>query len=224
MSRPVAVLRPEPGNAQTAARISERGLTPLCLPLFGIAPLAWTCPDTAGLDALIITSANTVRHAGPSLTTLRALPVFAVGAATAAAARMAGLDVRATGDSDAAALIDLAAAQGIRNALHLGGREAAVGTGGIIRQTIAVYGSDPIEIDVDRLRQLAGTVALLHSARAAVRLGGAVAQAGLDRRALRVAAISPAVADAAGIGWDRLETAQTPSDAALIDAAARLAD
>jgi uroporphyrinogen-III synthase len=34
MTRSLAVLRPEPGNAATAARIEARGLTAIRLPLF----------------------------------------------------------------------------------------------------------------------------------------------------------------------------------------------
>ena len=57
------------------------------MPLFSVESLAWKVPDAASFDALLLTSANAVRQAGAGLTQLRGLPVHAVGAATATAAR-----------------------------------------------------------------------------------------------------------------------------------------
>ena len=105
MTRTLAVLRPEPGNAATVARARAAGFATLSLPVFAVVPLAWDVPDPADYDALILTSANAVRHAGAGLDRLRVLPVFAVGARTAAAARAAGFDVAQTGCEDAAALL-----------------------------------------------------------------------------------------------------------------------
>ncbi len=81
--KPLAVLRPEPGNAATAARIAAAGARTIRLPLFAVGPLAWTPPDPAVHDALLLTSANAVRQAGPGLAGYRTLPVHAVGAAPA---------------------------------------------------------------------------------------------------------------------------------------------
>ena len=86
MSRPIVVLRPEPGNRVTAAAIEGRGLRAIRLPLFAVQPVAWQAPDPAGFDALLLTSANAVRHGGAGLARLLSLPVFAVGEATADAA------------------------------------------------------------------------------------------------------------------------------------------
>ena len=79
MSRAVAVLRPEPGNAATATRVEAAGLAAIRLPLFAVRALDWTPPDPAAFDALILTSANTPRLAGPGIDSLASLPVFAVG-------------------------------------------------------------------------------------------------------------------------------------------------
>src|SRR5690242_6691986 len=98
MSRAVAVLRPEPGNAATAAAIEALGLTAIRLPLFEIHAIDWAPPDATRFDALLLTSANAARHAGQGLAGFRSLPVHAVGEATAAAAREAGLEVVAVGD------------------------------------------------------------------------------------------------------------------------------
>jgi len=224
MSRAVAVLRPEPGNAATAAAIEALGLTAIRLPLFEIHAIDWTPPDVTRFDALLLTSANAPRHAGPGLAALRRLPVHAVGEATAAAAHDAGLEVVAVGDRDGAALVAAAAANGVRRGLLLGGRDRAVASDPIIAEAIAVYASDPVAVATEALDQLAGAVALVHSPRAARRVAGLVDRAGIDRRTMRLAAISAAAADAAGDGWERIAAATSPDDAALIALARALAD
>lgn len=224
MSRSVAVLRPEPGNAATAAAIEALGLTAIRLPLFEIHAIDWTPPDVTRFDALLLTSANAPRHAGPGLAALRRLPVHAVGEATAAAAHDAGLEVVAVGDRNGAALVAAAAANGVRRGLLLGGRDRAVASDPIIAEAIAVYASDPVAVATEALDQLAGAVALVHSPRAARRVAGLVDRAGIDRRTMRLAAISAAAADAAGDGWERIAAAASPDDAALIALARALAD
>lgn len=212
--RPVAVLRPEPGNAATAARLAAIGRQVIRLPLFAVRPLAWTPPDPADHDALLLTSANTLRHGGAGLAALRALPALTVGEATAQAARRAGFAVALTGSGDAAALLALAEARGYRHLLHLGGRERTVDAGGAIARAIDVYASEAIAPAMDGIAQLAGSIALLHSARAAARLAALVAPE--DRPAILLAAIGPAVATAAGGGWGGVAVADAPDDAALL--------
>ena len=91
--KPLLILRPEPGNDATAERARALGLAPLQCPLFALQPLAWDAPDPARYDALLLTSANALRQGGEGLGAVRALDVYAVGAATAAAAREGGLRV-----------------------------------------------------------------------------------------------------------------------------------
>jgi uroporphyrinogen-III synthase len=224
MSRALAVLRPEPGNAATAAAIEAMGLAAIRLPLFDIHAIDWTPPDVARFDALLLTSANAPRHAGPGLAALRGLPVHAVGEATATAARDAGLEVVAVGDRDGAALVAAAAASGVRRGLLLGGRDRALASNPIIAQAIAVYASDPVVVPVEALDQLAGAVVLLHSPRAARRVADLIDRAGIDRGTVRLAAISAAAADAAGADWEHIAAAPSPDDTALIVLARALAD
>jgi uroporphyrinogen-III synthase len=224
MSRAIAVLRPEPGNAATAAAIEALGLAAIRLPLFEVHAIAWTPPDIARFDALLLTSANAPRHAGAGLAALRGLPVHAVGDATAAAARDAGLEVVAVGDRDGAALVAAAAESGVRRGLLLGGRDRAVEAHPIIAEAIAVYASEPVAVAIEALDQLAGSVVLLHSARAARRVADLIDRAGIDRRTVRLAAISAAAADAAGGDWERIAAAATPDAARLITLARSLAD
>ncbi|MDF0488172.1 uroporphyrinogen-III synthase [Sphingomonas sp. H39-1-10] len=216
MTRTLAVLRPEPGNAATAARAAAAGYAVLRLPLFAVVPLAWIVPDARAHDALVLTSANIVRMAGAGLADLAALPVIAVGEQTAAAARAAGLTVTATGSSDAEALAALLAARGMTRALHLGGRERTPVDG--VTRAIAVYASEPRAVAPADLAGLAGNVALLHSARAATRLGELLDAAALPRARVTIGAFSAAIAAAAGPGWHAVAVAARPSDTALFAA------
>jgi uroporphyrinogen-III synthase len=221
MSRPVAVLRPEPDNAATAARVAAAGLTAIRLPLFETRALDWTVPDPARFDALILTSANAPRLAGPALAALNHLPVYAVGQATAEAAQAIGLAVVEIGRGDARSLLAQARDHDVTRALYLSGRERSIEAGGIIADAIAVYASDPIAADVSILD---GAVALLHSPRAARHFGTLVDAGPLSRDHIALAALSSAVAGAAGDGWGRIMVAATPSDSALIACAQSLAN
>ena len=220
MTRPVAVLRPEPGNAATAARAEALGLRVIRLPLFAVHALRWTPPAAADHDALILTSANAVRHGGAGLAALRALPVFAVGEQTAIAARAAGFVVHAIGAADASALIALVEQSGFTRALYLCGRDRMIAPGGPISAERTVYASDPLPITPPALAELAGSTALLHSARAARRLAALVT----DHAAMNIAALSPAILAAAGPGWAQTAVAASPDDRALFAAASILAD
>ncbi|MDB5680974.1 MAG: uroporphyrinogen-III synthase [Sphingomonas bacterium] len=221
MTRAVAVLRPEPDNTATVARVEAAGLTAIRLPLFAVSALDWAVPNPAHFDSLILTSANAPRLAGPGLDALAHLPVFAVGPATAAVARARGLTVAETGDGDGAEIVATLAARGFERALLLAGRERRVYAGGVVAEAITVYASDPLPIDARTIAALAGSVALLHSTRAAQLLAELVGPA---RPSIRLAAISEAVATAAGPGWAKVAAASAPDDAALIALAQRLAD
>ena len=221
MIRPVAVLRPEPGNAATVARLHRIRLTTIDLPLFEVAPLPWTPPSAAQFDGLLLTSANALRHGGQGLSRLNGLPALAVGEATAAAARERGFTVERTGDRELVALLDQV--QPGRRLLWLAGEDRTAIIHDLIVQTIAVYRAAPRSIDAATAASLAGCVALLHSSRAAAQLATLVDAAGVARGDIRLAAISDKVARAAGSGWATAAVADLPNDEALIAAAHRLA-
>lgn len=92
------VTRPREQAAETARRLAALGYEAIVDPVLEIRPLPLRDLDLEGVAAVAITSANAA-HALAALPS--GLPVFAVGAATAAAARAAGLtDVRvAEGDA-----------------------------------------------------------------------------------------------------------------------------
>ena len=213
--RRVLVLRPEPGASATVARARERGLDAVAVPLFEVEPVAWDAPDAAPFDGLLLTSANAVRHGGPGLQRFRELPAYAVGAATADAAREAGFEIAAIGDTGVDAL--LAAIPADLRLLHLCGedRRAPANPGQQITSVPVYRATDNPDPDLSRAE---GTVVLVHSPRAGRRLAELVA----DRGAIAVAAISAAAAEAVGDGWERVEVAQQPSDDALLALAARL--
>lgn len=220
----VVVLRPEPGNADTIAKLRHKGVDARALPLFAVVPVAWTVPDLAGFDALLLTSANAIRH-GVLPDALKALPVVAVGAATAEAARTAGFAVAVTGERDAKAAIEAARARGFGRLLHLAGRERAStedGTGdGVV--AITVYASDVIPVADAAVRACEDLLVLVHSARAARTFAGQVATAGADASRITLAAISRAAGDAAGTGWAAVIVADAPTDDALVAIAAKRA-
>jgi uroporphyrinogen-III synthase len=83
---------------------------------------------------------------------------------------------------------------------------------------VTVYRAKP-KPDV-RFADLNDEVALLHSPRAAKRF---IELVGEDSRgAIKLAAISPEAADAAGQGWALVEAADSPNDDALLALAERL--
>ncbi|MET0308851.1 MAG: uroporphyrinogen-III synthase [Sphingomonas sp.] len=222
MSRPIAVLRPEPGNRVTAAAIEARGHRAIRLPLFETRPTAWDVPNPARFDALLLTSAHAVRHAGAGLARLHALPVLAVGEVTAEAARRAGFAIAAIGDAGAEALVAKAEAMDVRRALHLAGRERTLNVGGIVADLITVYASDALPVSADAAVALAGSIALVQSSRAGARLAEIVAP--VDRATIALVATSASAARAAEKGWERIVVPSECHGIALIDAAIALAD
>ena len=74
MTRRALVLRPEPGAAATLERLAAAGVVGEAMPLFRVLPRAWS-PPAGAFDALLLTSANAVRHGGEGLARVRHLPV-----------------------------------------------------------------------------------------------------------------------------------------------------
>ena len=101
--RGVLITRPAADAAETAALVTARGFDPVIAPVMtlhhrSIAP-------HGRFDAIVTTSRNAI----PALPdTLKALPLLAVGSATAARARQAGFATILDAQGDAAALANLA--------------------------------------------------------------------------------------------------------------------
>lgn len=210
--RPLVILRPEPAASRTAAKAAALGLTVQLCPLFEVSPVEWAAPDPAGFDALVLTSANAVRHGGAGLDRLKSLPVHAVGEATAAAAREAGFAIASVGEGGVEGLRLRAGTR----LLHLTGRDHRPIPGA---EMIIVYEARPIERP-EGLVALPGSVAAIHSPAAGRRLSRLVA----ERSTIAIATISPAAAEACGTGWQSVMAAPEPTDSALLALAARLCE
>ena len=226
MSCAVLILRPEPGASATAQRARALGLDPIVLPLFRVRPLAWNAPAAEAFEAVIMTSANAARHGGAGLAHYHHLPLHAVGAATAEAARATGFLNVIAHRGDAAALVG--ALQGrVRRVLHLAGREhRAAAEGAIAIERRIVYAAEVDPAAEQATLQALGRrpVVLLHSPRSARVFGEWVDRSATGRAVVRLAAISPAALAAAGEGWAKGAAAATPTDDALLAVAAGLCD
>jgi uroporphyrinogen-III synthase len=216
MSR-VLVLRPEPGASATVDRARGRGLEAVAVPLFEIEPVHWEHPEASGFDGLLLTSANAVRHGGKAVNDLRGLPVYAVGAATADAARHAGFDLASKGDAGVDRL--LASIEPELRLLHLAGEDRIAPEGAQQKiESITVYRS--VEKTSVDLGDLNGIVALVHSPRAGRRFAQLVGHSA--RGSVAIAAISLEAATAAGDGWASVDAAEAPNDEALLALTERL--
>jgi uroporphyrinogen-III synthase len=221
------VLRPQPGADATVRRAKALGLDAVATPLFRLLPIDWDTPDPTGFDAILLTSANAVRMAGDGLSLYLGLPVYAVGDATARAAREVGFGQIVAGDADGAAIVQDAAASGKSRLLHLAGRDhiELPDHGASIARRI-VYASEAVgalpAFAAETMR--AGGIALLHSVRAARLFAALTDAAGLDRSRIMLACLSPAICAAAGAGWAGAVAAPSPTDQALLAIAARLCD
>ncbi len=102
----VLITRPEPGAAETAARVVELGHIPVVAPVLSIIPMTVCAP--ANLAATLLTSRNAVAACPASV---YARPVFTVGAATADRAAEVGFSRVFSADGDAKALTALIASR-----------------------------------------------------------------------------------------------------------------
>ena len=221
---PLVVIRPQPGCDATLAAARKRGLAAHGFPLFTVEPAPWDAPDPAGIDALLIGSANALRHAGTGLEAFHGKPAYAVGEATAEAARAAGLHVVVVGRGGLQAVLDTVPPEHTR-LLRLAGEERLHLTppAGITMAERTVYAARPQPMPPELAEALSGgAVALLHSAAAARHLAEECDRLGVPRAGVRLAAIGPRVSAAAGSGWASVDDAVTPDDGALLALAGEL--
>lgn len=222
--KPLLIIRAEPSARHSLAHAQARGLYAYSVPLFEIMPVAWEVPDPKAYTGLLLTSANAVRLSGGGLSHLRSLPVFAVGEATAAAARGAGFVSLVTGDADVARLLARLATLGPQKLLHLCGADhAAADMAMIALDRIVVYRAQPLAPPEALLAKLVEPcVIALHSPRAAARIATLCDQFDVNRQLISLAAISENAANAAGNGWQKLAIAAKPRDEDVIETALEL--
>jgi uroporphyrinogen-III synthase len=217
---PLLVLRPQPGCAATLAAAQALGLAAHGHPLSQIVPVAWDAPDPAGIDGLLIGSANVFLHGGAALDALQAKPCHVVGDATAAAARAAGFAVAAVGEGGLQAVLDQIVAPA--HLLRIAGEEhiALSPPAGVTITTAIAYRTEALPLDPALPLLARGrAVVLLHSAATARHFAAECQRLGIDRAAIILAALGPRIAAAAGEGWRAVHLAAAPNDAALLELA-----
>jgi uroporphyrinogen-III synthase len=215
---PLVVIRPRPGCDATVAAARDMGLEAHGFPLFEVRPLDWDAPEPDSFDAVLVGSANALRHGGEQLLTLAGKPAYAVGEATARACREAGLAVVATGEGglqEVLAHLD----PSHRSLLRLAGatRLSLDPPPGVTLIERTVYASEPVSMPAalaGLLRQPA--VIALHSAEAARHFRAQCEAQAIDLSLHSLAAIGPRVAEAAGQGWRSVRAAGQPDEAALL--------
>jgi uroporphyrinogen-III synthase len=232
-----------PGNEATAEALRASGFAPLLAPLLRFE--AVSLPDAIGdgAGALIVTSAAAFRaiELHPSRAALSALPLFAVGEATADAAQAAGfINVKAAG-GDAVSLRELilgeVRARRLKKStafLYLAGADLSVdlevelGARGLRVQTLTVYRMAMLPTLTDEAHNAfaAGEIeAVLHySRRSAAAFVEAVRSAGVEISALALphCCLSENIATAMReAGAHHIIVAQTPDEPALLQVLTR---
>lgn len=219
------IIRPQPGNDASARRAREAGVEPVQLPFFEVRPLEWDAPDAGQFDALLISSANAVRHAGDALAAYTTLPVHAVGRNSADAVTEAGLTLASTGTKGVDDALQMARAAGHRRLLWLAGEDQTPfdAPANLQIEMRVVYASEPAELPAGAHDVIAGSdIVALHSARAAHAFAAFADANGIARHNIRLAAFSESIAEAAGAGWRGIAIAERPEDEALLSAARAL--
>lgn len=217
-------MRPQPGAAATAKAAAALGLDPLVHPIFAVRPVAWEPVPRDTVDAVLLGSANAVRHGGEALALLQGVPAYCVGQTTAEAAEAAGFAVARTGSGGLQSVLD-ALDPAHRRVLRLAGaaRVPLTAPAGVTMTTRVVYASVPLPMSDALRRALAqACVVLLHSGEAARHFASLCEQVGVDRSCIALAVIGPRVAPLCGPGWHALEIAAPPSDAALLALAGQM--
>lgn len=238
MSRPgrpqvALVTRPRQEAEALAAALAQRGIAAHIEPVIEIVPGVAELPDLRGIQAFLCTSANGVR-ALARLTPERRLPLFAVGEASAAAARRAGFAAVESAAGDVADLAALVTARldGRRgHLLHAAGSTVAGDLAGLLLpqgftvERAILYEARPVPaLSPPTTAALAGgqiDLALFFSPRSAGIFVERAAAAGLAAVFGAITALSISAAADRPLGcftWrDRLVAAR-PDQASLLEA------
>jgi uroporphyrinogen-III synthase len=227
----VLITRPRERAVELARELERRGDTALIEPLLAIEPVAGVAPAVDGVQGIVLTSA----HAVPALSAAaKALPVFAVGDATADAARAAGCAAVVSAHGAATDLARLIAAQcdaGAGALLHLSGEHVteglaeALGCVGFalrrqaVYRAVAAHALAPATVEALTARQV--DAVLLFSPRTARVFLELIGRHGLLEPVAGLAAIclSAAVAQPCrDVTWRAVHVAARPELGALLEA------
>ena len=232
------ITRPLEDTAEVARALERRGIVPVIEPMLNVRPTG-TRIDVGAMQAVLLTSRNGAR-ALAAATDERAVPVYAVGDATAALAREAGFRRVESAGGDAAALARLAIARldpADGPLFHVAGTVAAGELADILTQNgfamnrKVLYEAAPVDRLSDGLSEMLSRqqidMALFYSPRTAETFVGLLSHAGLKDAAATIICVclSPAVADAAAaLDWRDIAVATRPDGDAMlaaVDAARR---
>jgi len=232
----VLVTRPAPAADRSAARYRAAGHQVYVAPLLVFArldPGPDAVPPAEEFAAIAATSARGIEAAAPLLSPAHyALPLHAVGEATARAARVAGFAETHAADGDltalAAALTAAVPAGG--RVLHLAGRDrsgdlaALLAPAGLTCHMVELYAMEPVDSLPQEIRTALSAstdpvIAPVYSRRSAQALATALA-AWADRPPFRFLAISAEASEPlADLG--PVEVARTPDESGLLALLAR---
>lgn len=226
------ITRPAEDAGPLADRLAAMGIDSVISPLMDVVPIAGPEIDMDGLAGFLVTSANGAR-ALAARTARRDIPVHAVGAASAEAARNVGFETVTSADGDVETLAAHVAAlrEPAEGALlHAAGSVTA----GNLAEALGVHGFD---VRVERLYEAKPVAALPEAAREALADGtidGVVlysprtaqifdrlaADAGLTERlrTLQLFALSENVSKASAAPWAGRHIAGSPDQEALLQA------
>lgn len=225
------VTRPEEDAQATAALLASRGHEAVVEPLVAIKIVPGPNLDLRGVQALLVTSANGVR-AFVARDGRRDLPVFAVGDASARAARAAGFARVESAAGDVVALANLVERRLKPEAgdlVHVAGSTVAgdlagmLGSAGFRCRREVLYEqakADSLSADTERLLRTSGLDGvLLFSPRTGATFAVLLERLGLVHATGRMVAfcLSPAVAEKIShLQWKGIRVAVEPTQDALL--------
>ena len=218
----IVTIRPEDGARATLARARARGIDVLAFPMFAVEPVSWQAPLADDVDALLVGSANAFRYGGEKLRGFSAKPVYAVGQSTAAAARSAGFVIANVGTGGLQHVVDAIERRPVRLLRIAGRRHVPLDVPDAITvETRVAYEVRELAMPPDLAAILSkGAVAMLHSAAAAQHFRAECERLELDLASIRIAALGPRIAGAAGDGWAVVRAVPQPRGDALLALAA----
>jgi uroporphyrinogen-III synthase len=205
------VTRPRAEAASLAELLAVRGIAAIVEPLLDIHYRSESAPDLAGVQAVLCTSANGVR-ALARLSGERGLPLFAVGAASAARARAEGfaeVHSAAGAITDLVSLVNATLRPQAGRLLHVAGSDLAGDLAGELRrhgfavERVVLYEARPVPgLSAATVRALAAGIvdfALFFSPRTAAIFARLAQAAGVADAMRFVAAISISAAAAGAL-------------------------
>ena len=227
------ILRRQGQAENTAGKLRALGHEPVLLPIFRLQPIAGgmrELVEKGPWQGIVLTSAAALEALADPVSLLRAgTPVFAVGSATAEAARSAGFPEVHSADGDAKDLARLLRERfegADARLVHPCGKASGfeIEEGGPAIDSIAIYRIEPNDPGRDALgralKEAAGGVQMHYSPASAQAFFALVERHGLQAlsRAMCAAAISPNTAAAIPAELvSGVRIAKMPSESAMLD-------